>query len=301
MKPKSSGIWFAVISPFLSSIATVLSATATKLLAPIFVSGIGGIIGSLILFSSMLISKEKIDLHKIKRNFKDLLKMILIRGVFGSAFLSIGLYLTDGIRAILFTKMEPYFVLGWHWLLLREKIQKRHLILLTTHIIGAIILSTGGSFVSFGRSQLGDLFVILAMVLFALSYIYGRKLSQNLGARTPTMITTGIGGLILLPISLFFISSHVWDVTSVGWLYLISSTILFNVFGLTFWFASLKTVKGWMVSAFRSLGPIAGMPFAYFFFGETLSLIQITGGVIVLITSALIAREHLRSENSKLK
>lgn len=299
MKSKRYGLLFAITSPFFSNIATIFSATATKLLAPIFVSGVGGIIGSLILFFSMLISKEKIDLHKIRQNSKDLWKMILIRGVLGNALFSLGLFLTDGIRAIFFTKMEPYFVLGWHWLFLREKVKKSHLILLTIHIIGAVILSTGGQFTSFDRAQLGDLLVISAMLLFALSYIYGRKLSRNLGAKTPTMVTTGVGGLILLPISLFFVPSHVWDVTSIGWLYLLIATILFNVFGLTFWFASLKTVKGWIVSALRSIGPIAGAPVAYFLFGETISQIQIIGGIIVLITSALIAREHLRHENSK--
>ncbi len=297
MKPKKNGLILAIISPFFSSIATVLSATATKLLAPIFVSGVGGILGGLILLFSMLIAKEKINLPEIKRNYKDIIKMVFLRGIFGMGMFSIGLSLTDGIKAIFFTKMEPYFVLGLYWFLFKEKIQKSHIFLLAIHVMGAFILSTGGNFLSFGRVQLGDLFVILAMLFFALSYIPGRKLSQNLGAKASTMVTIGIGGTVLFLVSLFFVPSHVWDVTSVGWIYLISSTILFNVFGLTFWFASLKNVKGWMVSALRALGPIAGAPFAYFMFKEVLSPLQIIGGLIVIITSALIVREHLKKES----
>lgn len=299
MSSKNYGLLFAILSPLFSSIATILSAAAVKLLSPLFAASIAGIFGSLILLFSMILFKEKINFSKLKENIKDILGMLLTRGIFGVAAITIGLSMTDGIKAIFFSKTEPYFVLGWHWLLLGEKIKKTHFILLTIHIIGALILSTGGKFVSFGRSQLGDLFIVLAMALFALSYIFGRRLSKTVGSLTTNAITTGIGGLVLFPIALLFIPANVWDITSIGWLYLISFIILWNVFGLTFWFVSLKTMKGWIVSALRSIGPVAGAPFAYFLFGETLNSIQIVGGIIVLITSILIAREHLRKENSK--
>jgi len=299
MKPKDYGLFFGVLSPLLSSMGVVLIAVAAKLLPPLFVASITGILGGIILFFSMFLFKEKFDLFQLKGNSKDLLKMLFVRGVFGAGIMTLGLSMTDGIKAIFFSKTEPFFVLGWHWLLLGEKIRKSHIILLTVHMTGAVILSTGGNFLAFGRTQLGGLFIIIAMMLFALSYIYGSRLSKSIGSRVPSAVTSGIGGLILLPISLFFVSSTVWDITSIGWVYMISFVILWNVFGLTFWFISLKTVKGWIVSALRSIGPIAGVPFAYFLFGETLNIIQIIGGIIVLITSALIAREHLRPKNSK--
>ena len=63
---------------------------------------------------------------------------------------------------------------------------------------------------------------------------------------------------------------------------------------MTMWLASLKSVKGWIVSALRAIGPIAGVPVAWLLFGEILTPIQILGGIIVLITSVVIAKEHLR-------
>lgn len=298
MKSSHYGLLLAILSPLFSSVATILFSSATKSLTPLFAASMGSIIGTLILLISFIAFKEEINATKIKKNFHDLAAMVLTRGILGSALAAIGLSMTSGIKGVFFAKMEPYFVLGWHWFFFREKIQKSHLVLLIFHLIGAIILSTGGRFTSFGRGQLGDLLIVLAMLMYALSYIFGRRLSNNLGSKVPNIITSGVGGLIIFPVSLFFISSSVVH-SPIGWTHLILSSILFYVFALTFWFTSLRTVKGWIVSALRAIGPIAGAPFAYFFFGETLSVIQLIGGAIVLTTSALIAREHLRKENPK--
>src|SRR3989338_5668108 len=192
MRPKDYGLFFGVLSPLLSSMGVVLIAVAAKLLPPLFVASITGILGGIILFFSMFLFKEKFDLFQLKGNSKDLLKMLFIRGVFGAGLMTIGLSMTDGIKAIFFSKTEPFFVLGWHWLLLGEKIRKSHMILLTVHMTSAVILSTGGNFLSFGRTQLGDLFVIFAMMLFALSYIYGSRLSKSIGSRVPSAVTSGI-------------------------------------------------------------------------------------------------------------
>lgn len=293
MKPIYYGLLFAILSPFFSSIATVFQSGATKLLTPLIVASIGGLLGGIALLSLVLLSKEKFNIKKIRKNLKDLTFMTFFRPVLGVTIFAYGLSMTGAIKAIFFTKMEPYFVLGLFWLLGREKIKIKHLILLTIHIIGAIVLSTGANFAAFGRAQFGDLLIISAMGLFALSYFYGTRLSRNLGAKISNSITLGIGGLILLPFALIFSPLNFFVSQPLGWTYLISYVILFNLIGLTLWFASLKTVKGWMVSALRSIGPLVGAPFAYFLFGETLSFIQIVGGVVVLITSALIAREHL--------
>ena len=298
MKPQHYGLLLAILSPLFSSIATILQSGATKILHPLIVTSIGGLSGSLILFILIFLAKEKVEYNKIRTNIKSISLMTLFRPLIGATVFAYGLSMTTGIKAIFFTKAEPYFVLFWHWLLKKEKVNSKHLILLTVHILGAIILSTGG-ILEFSRSQFGDLLVILAMGFFSLSYIYGSKLSNKLGSKISNAITLGIAGIILLPFMLLF--SPVTEVLNekIGWSYFISYVILFNVIGLTLWFAALKTVKGWIVSALRSLGPIIGAPFAWLLFGETLSIVQIIGGILVLITSALIARGHLKIENSK--
>ncbi len=291
------GLLFAIISPLFSSIATVFQSVALKSLSPLIVTSFGALLGSLIIFSVILISREKIDFRKLKRNSNDLIYMALLRPLFGAVLFSFGLSMTSAIKAIFFTKMEPYFVLGWNWILHKEKIQLKYLVLLLVHVAGAIVLSTGGVFESFGKAQIGDLLIIASMGFFSLSYIYSSRLSKNVGAKLTNAIILGIAGAILLPFAFLFLPSTTVLTNPTGWIYLIASVIFFNVIGLTLWIASLKSVKGWMVSALRSIGPIIGAPVAWLLLGETLSQIQIAGAVIVLITSALIAREHMNSKS----
>lgn len=294
MSPHFSDLILAILSPFFSSISTIFQAQATKLLNPLIVSSVGAVLGSFLLFIILFFRKGKINVKKLKSHSKEVIIMVILRNLFGQLLLAYGLSLTTGIKAIFFTKTEPYFVLFWHWLLKKEKVKPKYLILLLFHIVGAVMLSTGGNFI-LNKPQIGDLLIILAIGLFSLSYSYGKTLANNIGPLTANAITLGIAGIVLLPFALFINTFPSPTLHQTGWLYLLVSVVLFNVIGLTFWFSSLKTVPAWIVSSLRALGPLLGAPVAFFIFRETLTYAQILGGIIVLITSFIIAREHLSS------
>jgi drug/metabolite transporter (DMT)-like permease len=297
----SKGLVFAVVSAFFSSVATILFSASLKVLHPLFGIGLSYLVGSIFVFSIILLKKEKIDFAKLRESRKDFALLTIIRGLVGSVFFTYGLSLTTGIKAIFFTKAEPYFVMFWNWVMHKEKVSAKHLVLLTIHIIGAIILSTGGIF-ELGRAQLGDLLIIIAMGFFALSYVYGKRVSDNIGSKATNALMSGIVGLILLPISLLLLPGAIPSLSqeTTAWTYFLFYLLFWNVISLTLWFSSLKTVKGWMVSALRALGPLMGAPFAFFLLGETLTPIQLAGGVVVLATSFLIAREHVKGESQKI-
>ena len=131
------------------------------------------------------------------------------------------------------------------------------------------------------------------MAFFASSYNYGKRLSYNVGPISSNAISMIIASVILLPLLIVFTKPETFG-SLMGWKYLLAYVILFNVISLTFWYASLKTVKGWIVSSLRYVGPILGAPVAYFLLEETLSPTQIFGAAIIIVTSFMIIREHLR-------
>ena len=204
-----------------------------------------------------------------------------------------GLANTSAIKAIFFTKIEPFFVLILAWFILKEKIKAKHLLLLTIHLFGAILLSTGGLFLT---PHLGDLLIIFAMFCFAATYVSGKRIAHTVGSTLGSAIPMGIASLILFPFAIFSSYSNLFSYPSKGWEFLLIYVILFNVIALTLWFSSLKLVKGWIVSALRYVGPILGAPVAYFLFGQTLSTNQIVGASIIIVTSLLIAKEHFKKE-----
>ena len=286
------GLIAAILSPFFSSVSTIFKSEAAKDLSPLIVVSFGGIIGSIILFIIAGFRKEKISKKLIKNNLKDLSFLIVLRFIVGELVLTYGLVNTTAIKAIFFTKIEPFFVLILAWFVMKEKIKIRQLVLLIIHLFGAILLSTGGLFLGL---HMGDLLVIVAMFCFAATYISGKKISHNLGSTLGSAIPMGVASLILLPFAIFSSYSDIFSYSSKGWEYLFIYVILFNVIALTLWYFSLKEVKGWIVSALRYLGPIFGAPVAYFLFGQTLGSIQIVGACIIIATSLFIVRENLSS------
>ena len=122
MKAEYYGPLFAILSPFFSSVATIFKTGAVKELSPFIVIVLGGIIGSIILLFLSKLFREKITFQKLKTNRKDLLLVLIFRSLLGELFLTIGLSQTQAVKAIFFTKIEPYFVLILAWIFLKEKI-----------------------------------------------------------------------------------------------------------------------------------------------------------------------------------
>lgn len=284
---------FAIISPVLSSVLTIYKTRAIKLLdVPTFLF-FNALFGFITLLAFFGLKKGKLDFNKIRKSKKELFSLISTRYIIADIILVLGLSQTDAIKAIFFTKAEPYFVLFWHWLINHERIRSSHLALLAIHISGAVLLSTGGRFTGVGAPQIGDFAIIAAMGFYSYSYFPASKLVKTVGPQVSNMLGLLVAGIVFLPLLFVYSGSHVFKFSE-GWIYLVLQAVLLTSVSLTLWFASLKTVKEWMVSALRAVGPLVGAPFAFLFFGETLSTIQILGAGIVLTTSFLIAREHLR-------
>lgn len=287
------GLLFAILSPITSSITAIFRSGATKLLNPFVVLSFSSLFGSLILFSFILFKHRNISWHTIRLHWKDLLTLTITRQILGQCLFTFGLYYTTAIKAIFLTKVEPYFVVFWFWFFKREAIHPKHFFLLGVHILGAILLS-GAEARAFTKSQLGDILIVLAMCFFSYSYFSATKVSHALGALQSNAIMLFLSGLFFLPFAILYSDASVWHV-STGWYYILLDAFIFSTISLSMWFASLKSVKGWMVSAMRALGPLVGAPFAFFLFGETLTFVQLLGGALVLGTSFLIALEHLKA------
>lgn len=289
---RREGFIFAVLSPILSTIATIIASQELHTNSnPLMFLSLTGIIGGGLLFIIIHITGERVTLKKIKANSKDLIKTVSLRGIFGNLFLFLGLSITSGIQAIFFTKLEPYFVLALSWLNGSAKIKARQVGLMAVHLAGVFMMITGGIF-QFSYFEVGDLLIILAMLMFALSYKYSARVSTNLGAKSSSSLTIGIGAIVLFPVALILSHGTGIALNYTGWLYVFLYAILFFIFGLSLWFASLKYIKGWIVSALRAIGPVIGAPFAYLIFGQVLNPVQIVGGIIILITAFLISKER---------
>jgi len=290
-KPK--GIFLAIISPLSSGVATVLQKAVLTEFGIILTASLLKVFGGTVVLLVALFRPGNFAAEELIKSRWLMIRVACVRGL-GHVLFLLGLYYTDAIKAVFFTKIEPYFVLFWCWVLLGERISRKEVGLLLIHIFGAFLLSTGGNFATISTRQLGDLFIVLAMFVSGYSYLESRTLSLKIGALRAAGLSSLLTGVILLPFALIFSGHLLPAVDMSAWLMLAGVVILFDVISLTAWFASLESVPGWLVSALRVLGPLAGVPAAFIMFGETLSAMQTVGGLVVLGTSAWMVVQHRR-------
>jgi drug/metabolite transporter (DMT)-like permease len=282
----------AVVSALLSGIATVCLTVATRQMSVLLVTSMSSILGGLVLLLLLRVLKGSLRLDLLWLQRRLVLRIALLRAVLGALLFVWGVSYTEASKALLFTKMEPYFVLFWGWLLRNERVQRQELLLLVVHIFGAIILSTGGKISALGTAQVGDLLILGSLCVSGYSYPDAKRLGASVGGALSSASTSLLGGVVILVLALLLNPAEPWQSPAQAWLYLSLHALFFFVLSLPLWYIALQQVQGWMVSALRAVGPLAGLPAAYLLLGEVLTAVQVIGALLVLATSAAIGRKH---------
>lgn len=288
MITRRTAITFAILSSMLSSLGWVFQGQAVLALTPMVVASAQGLLSGLLYFAHLRWTGTKFPLGLVKQHARAIAEFTLLRGVLAGILLCYALLTTDSIKAMFFTKLEPYFVIFWSWLFTRQTISRYHAALLVVHIAGAVLLSTGGHF-DLGHSQWGDLMVVVAVGLNSYTYMHAARLSKEMGAVHVNGISAIASGVCLLPLAIWLAPASAWNIFSLGWLNLLIVVLMFNVVALTLWYAALRHIDGWLVSALRAVGPVFAAPIAWYFWNQSLSEMQTLGAAIVLLTSAMLA------------
>ena len=289
--PRSRFIAYAIISSVLSSVATLFKVQGVKHVPPLLAAAGGVLFAGLLALCVLALTRNLPSWSAIKQVRVPLLKTAFCRAVFSNMIYTVGLAYTTGVEAVFLTKMEPYLVIFWSWILDKRRPSGNHLALLIVHVIGAILLSVGHRGLDGGISWFGDLIIVTAVVTAALSYRYAPQVTKVLHPLQTACLGELIGGIFTLPIALLISPLVFGPEQLTGWLFIGTHAILFYILAMSLLYASLNGIEGWLSSALRATGPVIATPIAFLFFGETLTPIQIFGALIVVVTSALISRK----------
>ncbi len=282
-------VFAGVFSAIFSSVAWIFEEEAVRSLSPLIVSSFASLCAACLLlpFVYHRLNRELfLKLLRIKNTF---IVVVLVRNVIGFLLFLNALLYTSSVKTMFLTKMESYLLLLIHWLVFKEKVSGKEILLLLVHIMGAVLLSSGSD-LSLSLEHLGDFLIILGLLASASVYYPGKKIAETLGSMESSMLTNLCSGLLLLPFALYYDFGVLSENESVyhGLYYLFLTTILYYFASTVLWFYSLKGVVHWLNSALRCLGPIFAFPLAYLLFEKTLSSAQILGATIVILTSLLL-------------
>ena len=138
------------------------------------------------------------------------------------------------------------------------------------------------------KADLGELLVLIAAVGIGFSYIPGKRLTQYGDALQINLLRLFVGSILLLPFLVFHVNGLAtplsWSLIGVLVLYIVAN------FGLGYVLlqSGLALLPAWTASAILQTMPLFTTVFALLLLHESLTLLQVIGGGIILAGGFLI-------------
>ncbi|MBU3110256.1 DMT family transporter [Clostridium lacusfryxellense] len=259
------------------------------------------LIGSLFLLCAGFMMKHKLSIKLIKEN-------ILILTLSGVA---LGLNWILLFQAYKYTTVSnstlsyyfaPIFVIMLAPVILKEKLTLIKILCVIVAMSGLfLIVSVGGDNITDSSNHLlGITYGLCAAVLYA-SIILMNKFIKDLSGFESTLIQLAIATLVLLPIIIYRGNIHVSKISSVAWIFILIVGVLHTGISYLMYFSSIQELKGQSIAILSYIDPISAVILASIFLGETITLIKIIGGVLILGSTFLSEILETKSMHSPVE
>ncbi|WP_156324388.1 DMT family transporter [Bacillus sp. FJAT-27251] len=232
-----------------------------------------------------------------------ILLLLSVTGVAGyNTIIYFSLHFTTSINASLVNSVTPLFIGVFSFFMIKERLSGWQAAGMILSVIGIVFILSKGSWEALQafRFNPGDLFVLVAVVSWSIYSIVIKKYSKILPAFTTLYVTSFVGILILLPLSLLELS-----LGEAGVVFNRESLLILGYVGC---FASIVAFLSWNSGVskigaaksgiFINLLPVFATLFATLFAGEEFLWYQMAGGVIVLIGVVLSSHKKEASEKN---
>lgn len=219
----------------------------------------------------------------------------LVIGAAGSAFATIAFtkafYFLNPSVVILLQKLQPLVAVSLAFLILKEQITKQFLLWAALALLGAILVCSNDlkdifTHAGSGASQ-GYILALFSVLGWGAATVFGKKLliagyseSQVLFGRYFTAF------LALLPFSLREELYHGYEqkhLISIGVIVVVSAMV-----GMYFYYRGLKSISARTGAIAELFFPFAAVIVNWLFLGQTLTLIQLLGAILLIASSTVI-------------
>jgi len=290
------GPLFLILAQIMVGVGIVFSKYILSSMPIIFVLTIRFMLAALILFPlHWLTPAKQLPLHLYfcrltKKDWFFILAQALCAGVLFNFFMLSGLLYTDANVAGIITSALPAIIALMSWLLLDEKISGRKMICVFFATLGLIVIASEKlRFITSEHSFFGDAIVFLSLLPEATYYILCKKHVTKLPIFLMSGLINGINAVLLLFI---LILSTTWNFTIsfFDWLVLIILALSSGFF-YVFWYFGCQKVDGVMTSLSTAVMPVATVIIAWLLLGEKLSIWELVGMGMIMISIALYAKK----------
>ena len=231
--------------------------------------------------------KKKQTLEDVKINWKILLVAGLSGPFISQVLQYIGLELTTASDALLLMNLTPIFAVILASPILSEKITFEKVIGLILATAGAILIVVNttpeSTAVDLWRF-IGDFIVIVSTIFFAINGIAGKIAIKSVDAISTTFYSTlfavpfiWVSAILLDDVMvLFTMSLQAWAI--VLWVGVVNTVIAFILY-----YESMKHIEASLVQIILNLVAVWGVLMSIFVLRESVTYLQLSGGVITVI------------------
>lgn len=232
----------------------------------------------------VMVFREQKGFRALQRNdYILLVAMALVSSVGVGLAEVFALSYSPAVNFAFLIRTVTIFTIVFAYLFLREKITREKLILVVLLLIGSYFLATGGSSIRFTR---GDLFTILEAILIAFGTNVLGKLSTNrMSANT---VSSGRFMISVIPLILLALANTAIVIPNQFLLVLVITFLDFLLAVLIF--QGFKHSTATFMTMIMSFTPVFVSFMAFPLLGESLSIMQIFGGALIVLAGILVEK-----------
>lgn len=177
--------------------------------------------------------------------------------------------------------LQPIFAFVGTYFFFKEKLSVKTILSALVAILGSFIIAWGDFQVS-GTALYGDLLALIGCALITGYLLFGQDVRKRISLITYTFIVYSISTVTLL-VYVLAKGESLGPHPSADWFWFVMLAIIPNFLGHTLFNWSLKWVSTNVISIAILFEPVGASILAYYVFHETLSVSQITGGIVVIM------------------
>jgi drug/metabolite transporter (DMT)-like permease len=260
---------------------------ALRELSPLFLAGLRiGLAGvtMLPLYAWERVRKRDRSLTVAARH--DVVRLLLL-GLLGVTlnqfFFIVGLSRTSVAHAAILIGLTPIQVLIIAGVRGQERITARKAVGMAVALAGVAVLKAFEPAAGAGATWLGDFFIFLTGLCFALFTVFGKEVTREYSTITMNTYAYVGGAVALLPLALWEAAHQPLAHVSAGaWLAAIYMALFPSVIAYLIYYHALAHMAASRVSAFSYLQPVFATIMGVVLLGESLGAPVIAGGAVIL-------------------
>lgn len=238
------------------------------------------VLAAMLIGTYLLFSSDKLKLSAIKKELPLLLFSGMAMGINWILLFEAYKYTTVSVATLSYY-FAPIIVTVVCPFLFHEKLTAKQILCFVMSTIGVFLIIGIPDLANMENDTIGIFFGLGAAVFYA-AVILLNKFIKNVTGIHRTFLQFLAAILILVPYVSATSGFHLFDMNVVGWVNLLIVGLIHTGITYCLYFSSLKELPGQEAAILSYIDPLMAVVISVLVLGESISLLQIIGGVLIL-------------------